>query len=210
MTDHGVIMCVDSQDNPAVNITIGLPQGSPVSLVLFCIYISGVHSWVEDRVPGTRGISFMDDVTWFVKGSSVDEITTKLKECARESIRWGCQNAVQFKAAKAEVIILSKKRGLARATQSTTVWVDDRRIQYAKGATRWLGIWLDSALSLRESRRRILGRARRADAAIQKMVGRFGVPPASAQNPQQALIHGTLLYGAELSWIGIKKEEREV
>ena len=46
--------------------------------------------------------------------------------------------------------------------------------------------------------------------AAQKIVGRFGVPPALARNLQQALIHGTLLYGAELSCAGTKREEQEV
>ena len=42
------------------------------------------------------------------------------------------------------------------------------------------------------------------------MVGNYGIPPAPAHNLQQALIHGTLLYGAELSWTGTRKEEKEV
>ena len=42
------------------------------------------------------------------------------------------------------------------------------------------------------------------------MVGKYGVPPVSAQNPQQALIHGTLLYRTELLWSGTKKEERDI
>ena len=48
------------------------------------------------------------------------------------------------------------------------------------------------------------------DRAAQRMVGKYGVPPALARNLQLALIHGTLLYGAELSWTGTKKEEREL
>ena len=42
------------------------------------------------------------------------------------------------------------------------------------------------------------------------MVGKYGISPASARNLQQALIHGTLLYAAELSWTGTKKEERDI
>ena len=94
--------------------------------------------------------------------------------------------------------------------QEAGVQVGEREISFAKGATRWLGIWVDSALNLRESRRRVLSRARRAGAAVQKMVGKHGVPPASARNLQQALVHRTLLYGAELSWTGTKKEEKEI
>ena len=42
------------------------------------------------------------------------------------------------------------------------------------------------------------------------MVGNYGIPPESAHNLQQALIHGTLLYRAEISWTGTRKEEKEV
>ena len=86
----------------------------------------------------------------------------------------------------------------------------ERTVPFAREATRWLGVWMDASLNLRESRRRVLNRAKRMDSAVQKMVGKYGVPPASARNLQQALIHGTLLYGAELSWNGTKKEEKNV
>ena len=38
-------------------------------------------------------------------------------------------------------------------------------------------------------------------------VGKYGVPLASAGNLQQALVHGTLLYGAELTWGGSRTAE---
>ena len=69
---------------------------------------------------------------------------------------------------------------------------------------------MDASLNLQESHGRVLKRAKRADAAVQKMVGKYGVPPASAENLQQALVHGTLLYAAELPWKGSRKEEKDV
>ena len=38
----------------------------------------------------------------------------------------------------------------------------------------------------------------------------YGIPPASAQNLQQVIIHGTQLYEAELSWHGTKTMEKDV
>ena len=71
-------------------------------------------------------------------------------------------------------------------------------------------IWIDSALTLRDSRRRVLNHAKGGEAAICSLVSKYGVPPASARNLQQALIHRTLLYGAELTCDGSKKMEKEV
>ena len=200
-------MNVNGQDGEPESITTGLPQGSPVSPVLFGIYISGVHGAVQSRVQGAAGISFVDDVTWFITGPNVKTIREGLEACARESIRWGEKNAVRFEDSKTEALLLSKKRGIRR---EGGIQIRERIVPFARKATRWLGVWLDHSLSLRASRKRVLNRAKRADAAVQKMVGKYGVPPASARNLQQALIHGTLLYAAELSWKGTKKEERDV
>ena len=207
MQDRWVIMNVNGQDGKRERVTTGLPQGSPVSPILFGIYISEVHATVQDKVDDTAGLSIVDDVTWFVTGPNVATIRKILEECAKESIAWGERNAVRFEESKTEALLLSKKRGLR---EERGVQVADRVVPFARKATRWLGVWLDWTLGLRDSRKRVLDRAKRADAAVQKMVGKYGVPPASARNLQQALIHGTLLYAAELTWKGTKKEEREV
>ena len=55
----------------------------------------------------------------------------------------------------------------------------------------------------------MLSRARGAKASIRRLVTRYGVPPASARNLQQELIHSTLLYRAELTWNGTRRVEGE-
>ena len=200
-------MNVNGQDGEPESIMTGLPKGSPVSPVLFSIYISGIHETVQAKVQGAAGISFVDDVTWFVTEPNVSVIREGLEGCVRESILWGEQNAVRFEESKTKALLLSKKKGVR---EEDGVQVGMRRIPFAREATRWLGVWLDHSLNLRESKRRVLNRARRADAALQKMVGKYGIPPASVRNLQQALIHGTLLYTAELSWAGTRREERNI
>ena len=76
--------------------------------------------------------------------------------------------------------------------------VDGIRVPFAPGVTRWLGVWLDSALTLRESRRRVMGRARAAEASIRQLVARHGQPPASACGLWSAIVSGTVLCAAEL------------
>ena len=63
MQDRRVIMSLDGQDGDEMPVTTGLPQGSPVSPVLFAIYVADIHRVVEDQVEDSRGISFVDDVT---------------------------------------------------------------------------------------------------------------------------------------------------
>ena len=83
----------------------------------------------------------------------------------------------------------------------------DQEIRFAKGATRWLGIWLDSALTLAENRRVRIGRARQAEARLRRIVSTYGVPPAAARSLQMAIIQGTMLCASELTWGGSRGVE---
>ena len=152
----------------------------------------------------------MDDITWFVEGTSVEEVARGLERCAEESLVWAQGNAVRFETAKTEAILLSRRRSHGLAKRDRGVVVDGVTVPFATAATRWLRVWLDSALTLRESRRRSMNRARAAEALVRRLVSRHGLPPASARNLQNAIVSGTMLYAAELTWDGSKEMEGEV
>lgn len=63
--------------------------------------------------------------------------------------------------------------------------VGDQTVQFSPEATRWLGIWLGSTLTLAENRRRCIGQA---EAKLRRIVNTYGVLPAAARNPQMALV----------------------
>ena len=63
MRDRRVIMSVDGQDGEPMDVTTGLPQGSPISPALFAIDIADIHEAFENQVEDSRGISYVADVT---------------------------------------------------------------------------------------------------------------------------------------------------
>ena len=144
--DRRVIMSVDGQDGEEMDVTTGLPQGSPTSPVLFALYIAEIHQAVESQVEDCHGISFFDDITWIVEGVDLDDVATKLEGCARASLGWAESNVVQFETAKTEAILFSRKRKHRRCQRS--IRVGNQMVRFPPDATRWLGIWLDSALML--------------------------------------------------------------
>ena len=107
-----MIMNINGQDGERERVVTGLPQGLPVSPILFGIYISEVHEAVQGKVQEAAGISFVDDVTWFATGPNAAVIWERLEACARESILWGERNAVRFEESKTEALLLSRKRGI--------------------------------------------------------------------------------------------------
>jgi len=77
MEDRKVIMSMDGKEGDSMDVETGVPQGSPLSPVLFVIYVSGLFCQFEKKEEecGIEGISFVDDVAWVVEGEDVGECT---------------------------------------------------------------------------------------------------------------------------------------
>ncbi|ODM15132.1 hypothetical protein SI65_09371 [Aspergillus cristatus] len=108
LTDRWVQIQINNTQCPAHPINSGVPQGSPVSLILFIIYLSGVFDVIERRVNGIQCLSFADDIGLLAPGYSVREVCNKLQEAAKVAIEWGQGNVVQFDAEKTEATCMRK------------------------------------------------------------------------------------------------------
>jgi len=64
MKERKVIMSMDGKEEDSMDVEMGVPQGSPVLLVFFIIYLSGCCGEVDEKQPeiNSEGISFVDDV----------------------------------------------------------------------------------------------------------------------------------------------------
>jgi len=112
MEDRKVIMSMDGKEGDSMDVETGVPQGSPVSPVLFVIYLSGLFGQVEEKEKecGSEGISFIDDVAWVVEGEDVGECTQRLERCAAETTIWAKKNACQFDIEKTEAMLFTRRR----------------------------------------------------------------------------------------------------
>ena len=181
-----------------------MPQGSLVSPILFVIYLSGVFRTIEEAVPGVQALSFADDLGIVVSASSVAQACERLQQAGEAAIEWGVQNVVQFDAAKTEAILFTRKRGrqLRDQVQRAQITIEERRVQFSQEATRWLGIWLDSGLTMKTHYLTRLHKARSAEARLRTLCRTQGLAPGLVRRIQVAAIQAAALYGAELWWQG--------
>jgi len=63
-------------------------------------------------------------------------------------VEWAARNRIAFDHGKTEAALFRKKK----RTPTATVTVGDRMVPFSKEATRWLGIWLDPKLTLKDHR----------------------------------------------------------
>ena len=148
LTDRSVELVIDGFTNPRQKVESGIPQGSPVSPILFLIYISGVFSVVEKQLPNVTCVSFVDDLGFITADQSLNKIAKTLEKAGRIVLEWGVNNAVTYDMSKTEAVLFSKARRqkLTRLLE-TRLRVGGETVLFKKDPTRWLGVWLDSQLN---------------------------------------------------------------
>jgi hypothetical protein len=67
MTDQQVKLALGDETGEANPVDAGIPQGSPAAPILFVTYLSVIFDEVERPVLGIKGLSFADDIAWWVK-----------------------------------------------------------------------------------------------------------------------------------------------
>lgn len=140
MTDRWVELVIDGHINSKHKVENGIPQGSPVSPILFLTYISGVFFQVESRLPQISCLSFIDDLGFLVEGQSVLEIKKSLKKAGKIALDWATDHTVTFNIGKIEAMLFSKTRNpkLRKQLSDIPLYLGDQTIFFNKEATRWL------------------------------------------------------------------------
>jgi len=201
MTNRKVKIALDGETGEAQPADTGVPQGSPAAPILFVTYLSGIFDEVERRVPGVSGLSFVDDIGWWAEGEDDEAMAAKLSEASAAAIAWAEQNGVAFDHGKTEAAIFHRGRKKG-AEAKAKVKVGDIEVPFNKEATRWLGVWLDSQLSLREHHATRLKNGRNAMTQLRRLTGQLGLSPANCRKVMTACIQSVAMFSAELWWKG--------
>ena len=108
LTDRSVELVIDGFTNPRQKVESGIPQGSPVSPILFLIYISGMFSVVEEQLPNVTCVSFVDDLGFITADRSISKIAEILEKAGHMMLEEGANNAVIYDMSKTEAALFSK------------------------------------------------------------------------------------------------------
>ena len=173
----------------------GIPQGLPVSPILFLIYISGVFFSVETRLPQISCLSFMDNLGFLVAGHSMLEIKKSLEKAGKIALNWAAGHAVTYDIGKIEAILFSKARNakLRKQLSDILLRLGKRTIFFNKEATQWLGMWFDSRLTFNSHVNEKLRKAKIVESRIQSQSKTYGLSPALFKRIQIAAVQSVAL-----------------
>jgi len=193
MIGRKVKLVVDGEAGDISPIDTGIPQGSPVAPILFVTYLSGMFDEVESAVPDVQGLSFADDIGWWVKAENEKEVAAKLAEAEAVSLDWAKDNGVAFDQGKTEGLLFQKKKGAPTAA----IHVGTSDIPFNSEATCWLGVWLDSQLTLKELHAVRLKEGNKAMEQLCWLTGQMGLLPANCRKVMTACIQSVAMFGSE-------------
>lgn len=203
MDERKVWIEINGEAGEEIAYTSGLPQGSPISPILFNIMMSDLERSVSrEGRQNTLGLSFLDDVAWVASGKSPEAVARQLEKCAAETVRWGNGNAVVFEPEKSEAVLFTRKRV---GCQAVNIKIGDHMVEMGKNPVRWLGIYLDSELKLKHHQNTWLGKAKRRQAEIRRLCHKRGLPAFSVANLQKSVVQSVATFGIELPGIGSAK-----
>ncbi|KJZ68765.1 hypothetical protein HIM_11849 [Hirsutella minnesotensis 3608] len=164
----------------------GLPQGSPVSPILFLLYTEPVY-----RLGNAQGrFGYADDTAILRVGNSLDETSAEASHHVRELVSWGAANGIAFDPEKTEVMHFS------RTTPKTAPPVLHGEVEKRPDrAMRWLGVWLDSALAFKTHVEKWTAKAQAVAFHLRKLTNtKHGPLPSAVRRAVYACVIPVLLY----------------
>ena len=142
LEDRSLKLKFDSQEEDFSPINTGIPQGSPISPILFLIYIRDLFPRISSAI---KVLSYLDDIALITSSTSLQKNIRILERESLNLYQQGDLNGIKFDLQKTELIHFNTPK-----SQALPIQLPNKELVYPKQLVRWLGIWFDSKLSFKE------------------------------------------------------------
>lgn len=179
----------------------GLPQGSPLSVILYIIYNSSLLINLDvDFSSNKISLGFIDDITHLVADKDIDMNVLNLEEEGENALEWGRLNRAIFDQRKAQVMHFTHKRH-----NNPKVYFGNQLLE-PKAELRWLGLWLDPKLSFGPHIQKMQQRGKTTVSQLSRINRCYwGTNPKETKNLITAVLKPRILFGSVV-WFNTKTE----
>lgn len=150
-------------------VTAGVPQGSVLGPTLWNLAYDGVLRL--EMPPGVRMIAYADDLALLVMARSEDALELIANDALRRVSGWMTVNYLQLAPQKAEALYLTGRK----RHRGIDLWLGGHRIDISRAA-KYLGVYLDTALSGKAHLTYIRGKVHRVSSNLRRLMPRLGGP----------------------------------
>ncbi|CAD6922390.1 unnamed protein product, partial [Tilletia controversa] len=215
LTARHAAIRLDGETSAMSQLNTGIPQGSPVSPILFIIFVSpllrlfGPQS--GDRIlRRLRVIGFIDDGLIYTSSLDIEQNCQTLAYGYRAATAWAEEVGLTFDPNKRELIHFPPPHVRRPSEPAPLLPVDlpDGEVApVAPGSTvRWLGFHLDSKLSFKRHVELVCAKARKAAQCMRMLVNTVrGLRACDARRLFVACVLPIMTYGATVWWQGRRR-----
>ena len=167
----------------------GVPQGSVLSVLLFCIAINGIAQCVGNRV---SSLLYVDDFSLYYSSRYLPSIGRQLQQVINVLSKWSIRNGFKFSTQKTQCVHFYNQRGLHPHPELRLNGVE---LQYTDTA-RFLGLIFDYKLTWEAHIRDLRRRCEKSLNILRLLSGvRWGADRTVLLRLYRALIRSKLDYG---------------
>ncbi|GAA5920087.1 hypothetical protein JCM6882_001031 [Rhodosporidiobolus microsporus] len=203
MRDRTVRVWFEGVMSGRIDWRSGLPQGSPLSPMLFLVFIAALLR--RTTTATTKSFGWVDDVNVLAWGKTVEEAASNLQAVVPEMESWARQRGATFKLEKTTLTLFAPPNKIL-PHPLPTVTLNNTPLPYSPSLTI-LGVKFDSSLSYRAHRAACAAKASTALAGVALLArSKAGLPPRWVKELVEALVMPRLLWCCAVWW----KPGREV
>ncbi|KAH0602248.1 uncharacterized protein H6S33_009889 [Morchella sextelata] len=194
LSDRHITLLFKGSPKIPTTVQVGVPQGSPISPLLFVIYVNFLYNY--DPSPGLT-LSCVDDFSITVGSTSYQQNITILQNHYQKLTALVTPQNVSFSVAQRELMHWRTPRDKS-PTCHTPILLDGQEFQPGH-QVRWVGFWLSPSFNPNIYFLRRLASARSAFGLIQRFssAGK-GVSSHNCQKAATLAIRPMLTYGANV------------
>ena len=192
----------DDSESCSIPIHCGVPQGSPLSPILFLFYISELHETVHTPSSGVSALGFADDTNLLAFGHSLKSNLLKLKNTHLKCLSWAARHGIVFSPEKYEILHFSRRRSdnLQLKLRLGNV------ILKPKEEVRVLGVYLDAKFHWHKHQRIILQKAQKALSSLSRTsYSTWGFPAHTSCLVYTAILRSLLSYAVGIWFNPLRK-----
>jgi exonuclease III len=195
LAERSAAVLVDGYLSQEIRVALGVPQGSPLSPLLYNFFTRTLPLPREPRMGAT---AYADDLALWASEKTPREAWSRLQPYLEELLAWSRRWRLHFSEEKTQAAILTRRCRPWRPEDQDTPSMGSTRLQWARHVDL-LGIRMDGRFSLVSHAHRIQARLRPRVEALRRLLScHHRAPTWVGVSLTRAYVRSALLFSAPL------------